>query len=317
MIAQVPIQVANAAALVALGYTRIEIWESDDEGATFNEITSPSVAPAVLTSSPANTMFRMAGTQLELQIGGGATQTVTFSSMLTYWTPTQVANQINLSLTGAVASVSGNSVVITTSGPGRVASINVIYNDAADLGFQAGQVVNGKDVRVTLVGSTFYYLYTDVAGDSDALYKWRFSANGVNPISNFSAVVPGNQPPLQSNVAFATATFVSSTGIPVSRTVIVASAASPYEQPAGGGNPALVVGDETPLTFTADENGFLQIPMVVGATLRVALDGTTLVREITVPGPAGSAFDLLAVMATAPDPFTVQVPPPFLTRRSL
>src|SRR5579872_7618140 len=102
--------------------------------------------------------------------------------MLTYWTPTQVANQINMTLTGATASVVGNTVVITSTATGRVASINVIYNDATDLGWTAGQQVNGTDARLTLVGTTYLYIYSDVAGDADTLYKWRFSANGVNPV---------------------------------------------------------------------------------------------------------------------------------------
>jgi hypothetical protein len=313
MIEQVPIQVANAAALITLGYTKIEVWSSEDSGATFQEITSPSAAPAVLTSSPANTMFRMAGTQLELSIGGGATQTFSFSSMLTYWTPTQVVNQINMTLTGAVASVVGNSVVITSTATGRVASISVVYNDATDLGFTSGQQVNGTDARLTLVGTTYLYVYSDVAGDSDALYQWRFSANGVNPISDFSTPPISGTPPPVGPIAWATATFIDATGQPAQRTVIIASAASPTEV----GSPPLVVGSETPLTFTADVNGFLAIPLAVGQTVRAAIDGTALVREFVVPGPANSQFDLLQAIATAPDPFTVQVPPPFLTRRSL
>jgi hypothetical protein len=64
-------------------------------------------------------------------------------------------------------------------------------------------------------------------------------------------------------------------------------------------------------------NGFLAIPLTVGQTVRVAIDGTAVVREFVVPGPPNSLFDLLQAIATANDPFTVQVPPPFLTRRSL
>lgn len=313
MIEQVPIQVANAAALIGLGYTRIEVWGSEDEGLTFQELTSPVARGAILTSSPANTLFNMGGRQLELSIGGGPTQTFTFSSMLTYWTPTQVANQINLSLTGATATVVGNTVVITSTATGRIASINVIYNDASDLGFIAGQVVSGTDARLVLVGSTYLYIYSDVGGDADTLYKWRFSANGVNPISDFSDPPVNGSPPPLGPIAWATATFIDATGQPARRTVIVASAAAPTEV----GSPPLVVGSETPNLFTADVNGFLAIPLVVGQTVRVAIDGTALVREFVVPGPANSLFDLLQALATATDPFTVQVPPPFLTRRSL
>ncbi len=313
MIAQVPIQAANAAALIALGYTRIEVWHSGDQGATFQEITAHVAGPAVLASSAAQNTFRLGGRQLEFIINGGTLKTVTFSSMLVNWTPAQVRDQIN-TVVPSLASLDGSGLVVllTTATTGRVSSINIIYNDGADLGWVAGQQVNGTDVRITLSGSTFYYLYSDVAGSPSDLYKWRFSADGVNPISVFSPPQQGNIPPLVANVAFATATFIDASGRPVVRTVIVVSSAIPTEV----GSPPLIVGSETPLIFQSDANGFLQFPLVVGSVVRVAIDGSALVREFTVPGSPGSSFDLLTVMAAAPDPFTVQVPPPFLTRRS-
>lgn len=312
MIAQVPIPVANVTALLTLGYTRIEVWHSGDKGLSFQEITSSAAGPAVLSSNPAVTMFLMGGRQLELQINGGSTQTITFDPMLKFWTPTQVAAQINTVIAG-LASVSGSQVVLTTSTTGRVSSILIVYNDATDLGWVAGQQVNGTDARIPLINSQLIYLYTDLGGSPSDLYKWRFSADGVNPISVFSLPVNGSAVPLSSNTVFATATFMDATGQAVQRTVIVASPSAPESI----GSPPITTGSELPLTFQSDSNGFLQIPLIVGATVRVAIDGTALVREFVVPGPSGSSFDLLQVMASASDPFTVQVPPPFLTRRSL
>lgn len=310
MISQVPIQVANAAALVGLGFTRIEVWHSGDSGASFQEITAHAVGPAILSSLPAKNTFNMGGHELRFILDGGTEKVVDFAPFNTQWTPAQVADQINTVVAG-LASVFGKTVVLTGSTNGRVASILITYNDATDLGWVAGQEVRGVDVRPTLSGGTLYYLYTDLGGDPTDLYKWRFSADGVNPVSAFSSFVNGNSPPLTNNTIYATATFLDLNGLPAQRTIVIVSDSSPDR--IGG----YVVGSELPLVVTADANGFLAVPLVVGATVRVAIEGTAFVREFVVPGTAGSSFDLLAVMATAPDPFTIQVPPPFLTRRSI
>lgn len=319
MITQVPILVSNAAALVDLGFTRVEVWHSGNQGTSFQEITASVAGRALLVSKPAMNTFTMGGRLLKFRLNGADEVSVSFQSLLTNWTPQQVADQINLVVSG-LASVQSSAKTITLSGStGRVSSIEITYNDASDLGWVSGQVVRGTDARIVLDDATLSYLYTDLGGDPTDLYKWRFSANGVNPISAFSAVIPGNIPPPTDNVAYATALFLDLSGVPIQRTVIFVSDGTPQSIDEGldVGVQPYTVGNETPLVVRSDANGFLQVPLVVGTKLRAAIEGTAFVREFVVPGPPGEVFDLLTVLATAPDPFTVQTTPPFLTRRSI
>jgi hypothetical protein len=115
-------------------------------------------------------------------------------------------------------------------------------------------------------------------------------------------------PPLSDiSLSKATARFVGPDGVPVRQRVIVG-----MPLVAKSGNYGVVGG--TSRVYEADVTGSLEIPLVRGTTVRVALEGTSFVREFVVPD---SDFDLLSVMASAPDPFTVQAQAPFLTRRSL
>lgn len=315
-IVQFSIPVANVATLLGLGFTKIEIWHSGDGGATFQEITSSAAAAAVLPSSPANNTFQMGGHEIQLSINGNPPVTITFDSLLQQWTPTQVVNQINTVYGSTIASLDGTGKIVLITAPttGRVSSVQVVYNDAGDLGWVAGQIVYGTDARITLVGGgspQLLYNYADVAGQLTDLYEWRFSANGVNPISPFSLPISGSTPPIANNVAFATAVFEDMNGNPAQRSVVIVADPTPVSLN------NFTVGSELPLIFTADATGFLQIPLVVGMKVRAAIEGTAFVREFVVPGPALTSFDLLAVMGAAPDQFTVQTTPPFLTRRNI
>jgi len=309
MIVQLSITVANVGTLIPLGYSRIEVWSSIDQGNSYQEITSSTVQPAVLKSSEAQTTFRMGGKLLKLSINGAPEASILFSAMIDYWTPTQVVNRINEVVPG-LASLDGMMVKLTSPTTGRVSSLLVTYNDAADLGWTAGTLVHGTDIRPTLVLGQLIYTFIDVSGVSENRYKWRFSADGVNPISDFSVRVFGSAPPLSGiPVSVGTALFVGLDGKTQKRRVVVVSDQAPAVISGSA------VGNELPVVVDSDDDGFLQLVLVQGAKVRVAIEGTAYVREFTVPATA--SFDLLSVMASAPDPFTVQVPAPFLIRRNI
>jgi hypothetical protein len=309
MIVQLSITVANVNALLLLSYTRIEIWASTDQGNSYQEVTSSVAGPAVLVSSSPQTTFNMSGKLLSLSINGAAEVSIPFASSPVQWTSAQVVNRINEVVPG-LASLDGTKVKMTSPTTGRVSSLKVTYNDASELGLPAGTLVFGTDARPTLTMGQLIYTYTDVAGRSDNRYKWRFSLNGANPISEFSERVFGSAPPLSGiPVSVGTALFVGLDGKPQKRRIVVVSDRPPASISGAA------VGNELPLIVDSDDSGFLQVPLVQGAVVRVAIEGTAYVREFTVP--ATDSFDLLSVMASAPDPFTIQVPAPFLIRRNL
>ena len=310
MVAQISIPVSNVSVLLGLGFTHIEVWNSKDEGANYQEITSNVAKPAKITSLAASSLFRMGGKLLTVKVNGGSSQDITFSSVLDYWTPTQVANRINEVIVG-FASVIDNQVILTTSTTGRTSSIEIVYSDSDDLGFVAGQIGIGFDARILLVSGTFVYTYSDVVGLADYRYKWRFSSNGSNPISEFSERVLGSDPPISSiDVSIAMATFIGLDARPIKTKVIVTNSDDVPQNISG-----FVIGTQLPIVVESDKFGFVQIPMVIGSKVRVAIEGTAFVRDFTVPNTG--TFDLLNVMASALDPYSVQQTVPFLIRRSI
>lgn len=309
MVTQLSIAVANVANLLGLGYSRLEIWQSLDSGDTYQEITSPTAQPAKVTSFAPSTTFQMGGTFLKFIVNGGAEESVTFDPILVDWTAIQVAGAINAVHTG-LASVVDNAIVLTAPTTGRLSSIEITYCDAPSLGFSAG-VTYGTDARLTLVNGVLIYTYYDVAGTSTARYKWRYSANGLPPVSDYSDYVLGDSVPLVSSNALSvgSAQFIGLDGRPRKTTVVFVM----EDNPSAVSGMAITGG--LPKMYTSGDDGFLQFTMVRGLKVKAAIEGTYFVREFVVPD--APAFDLLTVMAAVADPFTVQTTPPLLIRRSV
>jgi hypothetical protein len=102
-------------------------------------------------------------------------------------------------------------------------------------------------------------------------------------------------------------TFVGMDGDPVRGQVILSMQGSPIMGPSALSAPLSVV-------VEANADGFLQVPLLRGATLTVAIEGTSFVRTITVPSTP--SFNLATALGAAADGFAVQTVPPLLSRRS-
>jgi hypothetical protein len=310
MVAALTIPVANVAQLVGLGMTTIEVWRSTDEGNSYQEVTSGVAGPATLVSDAASTLFRMGNKLLILSVDGDDPVSITFGMVLDYWTPAQVATRIN-ELIPSLATVEDGCVVLTSPTVGRSSTLGIVYNDAEDLGWVAGQGSVGTTSRITLEEGTLFYQFSDVSGvPGEDRYKWRFSDNGLEPISAFAPRVFGLAMPVDpSLVSIATGLFVGLDGAPKRTTVVVVMDEAPKAVS------GFFAGSDAPATFITDDKGFLQIPLLRGAKVRVAVEGTSFARGIIVPDE--DSFDLLSAMSSAPDPFTPQATLPFLIRRSL
>lgn len=311
MVVQLTILVGNAADLVGLGYSRIEVWQSKDRGNTFQEITAPVVTAAKLDSAVAQNTFQMGGRLLKLVVDGGTEVSIPFSDIIEQWTPLQVVNRINEVVPSLASVLGGTQVRLTSPSNNRSSSVLVTYSDSPDLGWAADDVAYGLSARIVLSGGTLVYSFPDVAGRPDDRYKWRFSANGSNPVSEFSAPVTGQVAPVLNNalLSVGTAQFYDAAGNPSKTDILVGVDSSP--QAIAGG----FVSKGSSMKVTSDDTGFLQVTLVRGLKVRVGIIGTSYIREFLVPN--APAFDLLAVMATAPDPYTVQTVPPQLVRRSI
>lgn len=308
MVVQLSIPVSNNDSLIGLGYSRIEVWQSTDSGDTYQEITAATAMPAVAYSYVADTTFKMGGKFIKFLLDGATEYSVTFDPLLVDWTATQVASRINEVAPGRAVATLSNGVTITSTTTGRSSSVELTYSDGTL--FPVGTSVRGLDARLSLVPGTLVYTYFDVAGPVGSRYEWRFSANGVNPVSEYSSYVLGSAPPLVSSglLSVCSGTFVGLDGRPRKTKLVIALDDNPTT------SAGLTVVGGNPLVVESGADGFLQFTLIRGTTVRIAIEGTYYVRQITVPNAA--SFDLIAAMATAPDPFTVQASAPFLIRRS-
>jgi hypothetical protein len=208
--------------------------------------------------------------------------------------------------------------------PNLVNTITIQAGDVAtllSLGFTSIEVWRSNDsggtwveltatpgVRLNLVEGTSLYNYYDTTGYKTSRYKWRFSANGAAPFSTYSQNVDGRPLPIAGALlSLGMARFVGVDGRPLKKTIIVAHEG---DQVVAG-----YTVDSDTMTFSSDENGVVQVPLIQGARIRVAVEGTRIVRIITVP--ATDSFDLMEALSDAPDMFTVQTVAPMLTRRNI
>lgn len=305
---QVSIPASNVADLLDMGYTTIEVYRSDDDGLNYLPITSSTPTPAFLESAAAQTTYRIGGKSVRFEVDGGVEKTVEFPLLTEYFTPALVADTFN-AVVADIAAVVGTKVVLTSPTPGPTSSLVITYSDAHELGFSAGDTARGNASHIDLDLDILLYVYSDVNGFGAARYAWRFSAGGVNPKTKLLGFVQGSVPPASGvTTSLCQARFVGLDGKPLKSRIIIVSDA--IQLIAG-----MALGNELPLVVDSDQYGYLEVPLVQGAKVRVAIEGTAYVREFTVP--ATTTFDLLTTMAAAPDPFTVQVPAPFLIRRSL
>lgn len=302
---QITIPVASIAQLLASGFTHIELWKSEDLGNSYQPLTAAAAQPPVLISLPASTTYLVGGRSLVLDFSGVLVE-FTFEPTFERWTPQQVADRMNQVRPGC-ASVVDSSVHVSGVLTGRGHFINVLT--APDTIFVVGQGARGVDVFVPLVADQVLYVYTDL-GPSNLLdrYRWRFSANGEAPFSGMSVY----QKPLPAaansdNVSLGYAYFVGLDGAPVRGRIIIVE-----DSPPKVGQVTISSG---PMIVEADESGFLQVRLLKGAVIKVAIEGTSVVRTFTVPDV--SAFDIMAAVGAATDAFTPATTAPLLTRRSI
>jgi hypothetical protein len=160
--------------------------------------------------------------------------------------------------------------------------------------------------HIMLMPATYAYSFVDAQGTPNRRYRWRYSANGAAPFSPYFKWVYGTQRVSTAPISVGTMRFVGVDGMVRPGALLVAG----LDASAGG---LVFVG--TMLVYKTDDSGFLAIPLVQGSRVRVAIEGTGVVRDIVVPSTP--AFDIMQAITAAPDMFTVQTVPPMLTKRSL
>jgi len=285
---------------------------TDGEFGTYSEISANSATSAALTALNPQSYDVVAKT-LQLKIDHAAQQDIVFSGVGEL-SADQCADQINAVIPG-VASEVGGYLKLESSLSGSVSVVEIVGGGAAsEFGWSDGDRDVGKEQHVALLDGVNTYTFTDRDGEADYWYQSAFynTSNGLT--SAWSAAFKGAVGTVitTDNLSLATIDMVDPSGATVEGQKI---SFHPVHVPlkVEGYQAAMV---RRPVTIETDNAGHAEVSLIRGLKLRVVFEGTSYIREITVPNQA--SFDLLDLMATAPDPFAPVEPEiPDAIRRTL
>jgi hypothetical protein len=319
-------------ALWSGSYDRLELWRSrDTEQGPYDALTDntwmpavqPPNAPAAPLSPVTGPSVVLSGKTLELLLNEGTPGEtdvlVTFTGVdpLTF---ADAAAQIQAQSAGVlVAYVAGAQLVVSTVAVGVKVTLRVVGGDAAPLlGLPTQEpqsVAFGRDGRLVLQPTQQTYGFVDPNGAPAYWYRWRFYNSTSGLLSDYSLpfrgrVVQGVGP---ANQVRCYVDLVDVTGAPLyGQEVYIYNAFNGTQVAgftvAGGG-----------LKLLTDRTGHAEVLLVRGAAVSVAIGGTNLSRDITVPtDPTVTALNMLTGPAGPNDAFTVQQPNiDFAVRRTL
>jgi hypothetical protein len=217
---------------------------------------------------------------------------------------TQVTGQSGGKLPAYVDAV--GQVVVESADTGTVSKLTLIGGTATgDLGLVAGTVGYGRDARIQLVQDQSVYRFIDQQSTDDAFYRTRFRNRLTGAVSDYSEPFGGTQISglLDESLVSGKLDLVDLQGRPLAfREVRIH----------GNFNGVLVEGKlmaGNDLVLRTDIDGHVEVVLVRGQKIAVAVIGTDLVRDITVPtDPTVLSFNLLDPALAGPDIFKVQVP---------
>jgi len=214
----------------------------------------------------------------------------------------QVAPQLNAAMGATVAAEVAGELVLTSTLVGTASKFLVVGGGAAaEFGWVANQKVIGTEAHVQLVAEQTIYSFTDNDGESAYYYKAQFlnTTNGLT--SSESDPFQGDAGTLVSagNLAVAKVDLIDGRGLALQDQEITFYGVNETFSIEG----FQIALTRKPITIITNTGGHAEVPLVKGTKWKVVFEGTSFVREFVVPN--ASTFDLLALLATAPDPFKI------------
>lgn len=299
----------------------LEVWRSRSTASgPYEPLTSMGSAPARLPidapnppDSPQDGPFINAtGKQLLLKAGQDVlTITATGIDPLTYG---QLATQITNQTLGEVSAyVIGALLVIQTREFGGHASLIVTGGDIAGLtGIPLNLYAYGRESYVPLVPNVTQYSFTDQQGSTSFFYKIRLRNTLQDLVSEFSDPLSPVATPTVNDTAVG---FMDLTDMDGS--ALEAREVRFYSRFNGQLSDGRVVAGFSKILLT-DATGHIELPLVRGLPITVAIAGTDLVRDLVVPTDTTiTRFNLLDPTLGKNDVFKVQIPNiPYANRRS-
>jgi hypothetical protein len=297
-------------------YDRLEVWRSRAtvdgpyealHDNTWLPATLPLGAPTTPPSpSQTGAYVSVVGLDLQFLVDGVKTVSVVFtgSNPLTLaQVATQIAAQSNQLLSSFVIN---GQVVVQTGQLGEIAMLQCTGGEAAPLlGFDTttAGIAFGRDVRIPLASTNEHYSVVDAHGSSSYFYKVRFFNSTSGSFSDFSLPTQGASPAgvSQTNLVRCYVDLVDLTGAAIPNAELLIynnfNGLQVESRTVTGGS----------IRLLTDSNGHAELLMPRGAQIRVAIGGTDLARDVTVPTDTTiQAINLLDPSVGSDDLFTVQ-----------
>ena len=281
---QVPVLVDDIADVI-LSYNRIRVYRSvSGVAGNFEEITATTAAAATFTGARLEP-YVLDGKDFVIDIDG-TEESFTFGAVTT---AAAAAAEIT-SNTTATATDSGGYVQVTsgTTGTASTLEINTASEGAVALGMYVGDNDHGEESWVTLSGATKLYYVNDYQGSTDYWYKYRFYNTTNQAISDWSSAYQGREEGAldPQYIIYGTGYLVDTEGKPMPNVrITIMNKYLPKLV-----DDKIIAG--TQYTYYTEDDGFVSIPLIKGATVTLSIENTSLVRDIDVPD-TGDTFDLM------------------------
>jgi len=304
----------NNPALVLESFNYIRVKRSTDGvDGTYDYITSLAPSAATLTA-PTEELYDVVGKTLTLRRDSHDDVDILFTGTQPL-TASQVGTQIDAAVTEAISSEADDALKLTSTITGTRSKLEIVGGSAAtEFGWDAGDRDIGSDAHIVISGDQSLYVYVDDDGAEDYYYRVNYYNSNNGQSSQNSSPFLGSVATLISadNLSVAKVDLVDARGVAIAGQEITFY--SVHEPLTSDGFQVALV--RAPITIVTDNTGHAEVPLVRGLRVKVVFEGTSLIRNITIPDL--SSFDILGTMGAAPDPYGVVEPNfPFAIRRSV
>lgn len=274
--------------------------------------TAPSVTAPVIVGTAEGDFASLAGKTLKVKVNGGAEQQVTFISADPI-SLTNVIGEINGAITGLVADNDGTGKLRLTGGlTGTGGTLEITGGTGLTILGLAASFANGLDENIALQTGVSEYEYDDLSGSASYWYRTRFFNETLGTFGGWSDWIQGS----------------TGSAVAASELIIGKIKMADIDGGALSGMKVTLVNIFSPLSadgyflagrskqIETDGTGQAETTLIKGMQLDVVVEGTSIIRRITVPA-TGTEFDLMDPALVQDDPFQIQVPDlPSAVRRS-
>jgi hypothetical protein len=281
---------------------------------TYSFLTANAPTQGSLTA-PTSGDYDVVGKTLQLQLDQAPQINILFIGALLPLTAVQVSDQINAAVGETVAFADGEYLRITSSMTGTISKVLIVGGSATPIfGWLNGEKGIGLEAHVTLQTGVSSYTFTDNDGQAGYFYTAQFYNTNTFLASTDSAPFEGDVGTLVTadRLSRVKVDLVDSRGIAIPGQEITFY---PQHEPlvVEGFQVAL---NRAPVTIKTDNAGHAEVSFVRGLHMRVVFEGTSIIRDISIPD--AEETNLLTQMGQAPDPYDITtIPFPTAPRRTL